>query len=86
MKSETGGKYGIKAYGHTTMFKTKAAFRNYLMDWICNTEGAERDRASTALSNLETGIPFTDTDAPQTWSEDSLEESLKEIQGHFGGL
>lgn len=82
MKNKTNGKYGIKAYGSTTVFKTKAAFKKYLNDWICNTDGAKRDRACDALSNLEMGIPFTDTDIPQTWTKDSLDE----IQRQFNGL
>ena len=57
--------FGIKAYGTWTHFKTKKAFKSYLMEWICGTEGAERDRAVRALSNLESGIPCTDTDAPE---------------------
>jgi hypothetical protein len=55
-------KYGVKAYGKAEMFRTKAEFRKYLMDWIVGTEGAERDRAVDAIANLECGVPFTDTD------------------------
>jgi hypothetical protein len=54
--------YGIKAYGHTHSFRSKAKFRQYLMDWIMGTDGAERDRSVRALCNLEAGINFTDTD------------------------
>lgn len=54
--------YGIKAYGTWKKFKSKAAYRKYLMDWIAGTDGAERDRAVDALSNLEAGINMTDTD------------------------
>lgn len=55
--------YGIKAYGKCHMFKTKAAFRRYLMNWIASTEGAEQDRAVIALEALEYDhINFTDTD------------------------
>ena len=56
------GKYGIKAYGEWTYYTSKEKFRRYLMDWIMATEGAERDRAVAALSNLEQGINLTDTD------------------------
>lgn len=55
-------KYGIKAYGSTDWFNTKKEYEDYLMEWIANTEGAERDRAVDALSNLLAGIPYTDTD------------------------
>lgn len=54
--------YGIKAYGNLHVFKSKVKFRDYLMDWILSTEGAERDRAVLALSNMENGKFFTDTD------------------------
>ncbi len=54
--------YAIKAYGDTQVFKSKAAFRRYLMEWIAGTDGAERDRAVRALCNLEAGINYTDTD------------------------
>lgn len=53
--------YGIKAYGQIHMFKSKAAYRRYLMEWIRNTEGAEQDRAVMALEDLEEGVTFTDT-------------------------
>lgn len=56
-------KYGIKAYGTWQCFPTEKKFRAYLMDWIASTEGAERNRAVQALSNLESGITMTDTDA-----------------------
>jgi len=58
-------KYGIKAYGDWKYFNSKAEFKNYLMDWISATEGAERNRAVQALSNLEAGIAMTDTDQPE---------------------
>ena len=32
--------YGIKAYGKCHMFKTKAAFRRYLMNWIASKSTA----------------------------------------------
>lgn len=54
--------YAIKAYGDTQVFKSKAAYRRYLMEWIRNTEGAEQDRAVMALEDLEEGVTFTDTD------------------------
>ena len=56
--------YGIKAYGEWKYFKSRAKFKNYLMDWIRSTEGAEQARAVQALSNLELGYGMTDTDAP----------------------
>lgn len=55
-------KYGIKAYGRTTRFADQEEFISFLLDWIANTDGAERNRADTALTNLLAGIPFTDTD------------------------
>lgn len=61
-KTNTKKNYGIKAYGTWDYFATKTAYRNFLMNWICGTDGAERDRAVTALANLECGINFTDTD------------------------
>ena len=54
--------YGIKAYGKWEKFRTKAAYRKYLMEWIAGTDGSERDRAVDALANLEEGIDMTDTD------------------------
>lgn len=54
--------YAIKAYGHLHVFRSKAAFRRYLIEWMSGTEGIERDRAVKALVNLEAGITFTDTD------------------------
>lgn len=36
--------------------------RKYLVKWMANTEGSERDRAVTAFVNLENGIAYTDTD------------------------
>ena len=59
---EKPGEFGIKAYGTTQWFSTKTAFKNYLMKWISRTDGAERNRAVNALTNLECGIFFTDTD------------------------
>lgn len=56
------GKYGIKAYGGWDFFTSRAKYEEYLMDWICATEGAERDRAVMALENLRAGIFLTDTD------------------------
>lgn len=54
--------YGFKAYGTTDWFYCEEDMRKYLIDWMMNTEGAERDRAVDALLNLERGIAFTDTD------------------------
>jgi len=59
--------YGIKAYGKWERFTSEKKYRAYLMDWIAGTEGAERDRAVRALSNLEQGINETDTDLPEEW-------------------
>ncbi len=59
---KTQPKYGIKAYGNSFRFTSKNKFRAYLMEWIAGTDGAERDRAVRALGNLESGIPYTDTD------------------------
>lgn len=56
-------KYGIKAYGQTARFATQEEFMSFLLEWITNTDGSERDRADTALTNLLGGIPFTDTDS-----------------------
>lgn len=61
-KTNTKKNYGIKAYGTWHYFPTKSTFSNYLIKWICGTDGAERDRAVTALANLDCGINFTDTD------------------------
>lgn len=58
--------YGIKAYGRTARFATQEECIAFLLEWIANTDGAERDRADTALVNLLGGIPFTDTDAAHT--------------------
>ena len=55
--------YGIKAYGKTFSFATQEEFVGYLLDWIANTDGSERDRAVDALVNLRRGNTFTDTDA-----------------------
>ena len=54
--------YGVKAYGKTDWFNSEKEMRKYLMDWMMNTEGAERDRAVDAFLNLERGITFTNTD------------------------
>ena len=54
--------YGIKAYGSTDWFDSEKDMRKYLIDWMMNTEGAERDRAVDAFLNLELGVTFTDTD------------------------
>lgn len=54
--------YGFKAYGAIVWFNSKKEMREYLMDWMMNTEGAERDRAVDAFLNLERGVTFTDTD------------------------
>lgn len=63
MKTDnTEGKYGIKAYGTITRFATRKQFHDYLIEWICGTEGAEQERATRAYANLVSGIPFTDTD------------------------
>ena len=55
-------KYGIKAYGQPARFATQEEFMSFLLAWITNTDGSERDRADTAITNLLGGIPFTDTD------------------------
>lgn len=65
MKSSSKAKkrvYGVKAYGSTDWFNSEKEMRKYLIDWMMNTEGAQRDRAVDALLNLELGITFTDTD------------------------
>ena len=54
--------YGIIAYGKSKTFKSKEKFEEYLVDWMSNTEGAERDRAVDAFVNLRQGYNFTDTD------------------------
>lgn len=54
--------YGVKAYGSTYWFYFEEDMRKYLIDWMMNTEGAERDRAVDAFLNLERGITFTNTD------------------------
>lgn len=56
------GEYGIKAYGKTFRFATKDEYKAYLLDWMMNTDGSERDRAVDAFVSLEKGINFTDTD------------------------
>lgn len=55
-------RYGIKAYGSVDWFDSAEDMRKYLVEWMANTEGSERDRAVTAFVNLEKGINFTDTD------------------------
>lgn len=55
-------KYGIKAYGKWQFFFSRKKYEEYLLDWICGTEGSERDRAAAALANLRCGINMTDTD------------------------
>ena len=57
------GEYGIKAYGTWNCFKTAAEFKAFLVDWIRNTDGAERDRAVDAYVNLLIGVKKTDTDS-----------------------
>jgi hypothetical protein len=37
-------------------------YKDYLEDWIANTDGSERNRASLALGNLLFGINMTNTD------------------------
>lgn len=54
--------YGIKAYGVTNWFDSEKDLRKHLINWMMNTEGAERDRAVDAFLNLERGITFTNTD------------------------
>lgn len=56
-------KFGYKAYGKTVYFHTEEEYMTFLLEWIAGTDGAERDRADAALTNLVGGIPFTDTDA-----------------------
>lgn len=55
-------KCGIIAYGKSITFSSKKEFEEYLVDWMSNTEGAERDRAVDAFVNLRKGFNFTDTD------------------------
>jgi hypothetical protein len=55
-------KYGIKAYGSVDWFDSAEDMRKYLVKWMANTEGSERDRAVAAFVNLENGITYTDTD------------------------
>ena len=76
-KTDNNLPYGIKAYGHEHRFKTKREFKAYLMDWIAGTDGAERDRAVDALTNLECGVKFTDTDKPE---EPLTPEELAELE------
>ena len=63
MKVKSNNKYGIKAHGKWKMFDSCSAYREYLFAWIAGTDGAECDRAVTALVNLDAGIAMTDTDA-----------------------
>ena len=56
-------KYGYKAYGKTVYFATEEEYIAFLLEWMSGTEGSERGRADTALTNLLGGIPFTDTDS-----------------------
>lgn len=58
----TNTPYGIKAYGTWHLFKTEKEYKDYLEDWIANTDGSERNRASLALGNLYFGINMTNTD------------------------
>lgn len=55
-------KYGIKAYGSVDWFDSAEDMRKYLVKWMVNTKGSERDRAVAAFVNLENGIAYTDTD------------------------
>jgi len=55
--------YGIKAYGEWTRFSNKAAYEQYLLEWIAGTEGSEQDRAVNALTALWAGVNFYDSDA-----------------------
>lgn len=55
-------KYGIKAYGSWEYFSTKSAYKNHLLNWIAGTDGAEQERAIEALTSLEDGYNFCDTD------------------------
>jgi len=61
--SGKGEKYGIVAYGKSFTFHSKKEYEDYLMAWIAGTDGSERDRAVTALSNLRQGYRLTDTDS-----------------------
>ena len=54
--------YGVKAYGRWTCFGKKREYERYLMDWLLNTDGAERDRAVRAICALERGVKRLDTD------------------------
>lgn len=57
------GRFGVKAYGSWKEFDSVEEFCAYLIEWMSATDGAERNRAVTALVNLRNGISRTDTDA-----------------------
>ena len=58
----TKNKYGIKAYGKWEYFPTMKAYQTHLMEWMRNTDGAERDRAVNALTALAAGQKLYDSD------------------------
>lgn len=55
--------YGIKAYGQWHWFNARQDYVQYLMDWIMGTDGAEQDRAVSALHALGEGKRQFDSDA-----------------------
>lgn len=55
-------RYGFKAYGEIKTFSTKKLLNEFILRWILQTEGSERDRAVKCLKNFTKGIFFTDTD------------------------
>ena len=68
-------KIGIKAHGQEHLFKTKREFRAFLLEWIAGVDGCERRRPTDALLNLEAGVTYTDTDAPdEPLTQDELAE------------
>lgn len=73
-------KYGIKAYGSWDWFRTKREYKEFLTEWMMNTCGAEQERATQALCNLEAGIPQTDTDAPEPLpTPEEVERELERV-------
>lgn len=60
MKART---YGMKAYGRWHRFATLAEYSKFLLEWIAGTDGAEQDRAFSALTALEHGLNEYDSDS-----------------------
>ena len=54
--------YGIKAYGKWHRFATEDEYRKYLLEWMRNSEGAERDRPVNAICALQGGKKEYDSD------------------------